>query len=472
MPALGFAAADIGAAADVGAAVDAGTLGVLDAGLIGGAVPGAVADVGALGAADALGAGAAADIGLGAAGLGDVASTDAAALGVGLDTTGSALGGLGAIGSDVLGPGTLGTFGSAPSTAAADVASLTPGATSLGGGTVGALGGATGAPVSAASALESAANPEDLLAISSSSPVGGPDLTGVGATDFARAGLASAGGPGGPGGLPTLTGDINNPADLGTLSTGGGGGYATGPQVPQLSAPTTTGAVGGGGGAAAAGGGAPPSLGLGPGSVDWNAGLGLSTQGTVPTAAGGGAGGLFGTGISGKDAALYGLAGAPLAMALFQGQPGIPQQTQQSTAVSGAEQAYAQQIIASGGAPNQYQSAQIQQATQSAINAARQQLFNMGVTNPESDSRWPAFMQMIAQQQNAMIAQFQQQNMQNAFAAAGGASSALANAGNVQAQQDAAYTQALQNAMRSAGTTLALGGAFGNNRVQPTVNIG
>jgi hypothetical protein len=459
--------AALGIGGDV--AAETGALSAADLGILG--AP-AVADIGAGAAGDVLGAGALgagslfADPAVAGAAEGLTTAADAIpAVGAGFDA-------LGAIGGDALG----GT-GLTGSTLGADVAATTPGATSLGGGFTGALGGATGAPVSAIGALE---NPEDLLAVSSGSPVGGADLTGVGATDAARAGLAEnlpvdinvgATPPGGGGGI-----DITNPQELGGASLVPTQSPfslpAPGSSVAGGGGPAAIGDVGGGGGAAAAGGPADimpgPSGPLefgGPGTSAWDASLGLTPQGTVP----GGGGDLFGTGITGSQAALYGLAAAPLATALFKGEPGVPQQTQQSTAVSGPEQQYATSMIQSGGAPNQYQWAQINQNTQNAVNAVRQQLFNAGVTNPESDSRWPYFMQMIAQQQNQQIAQFQQQNMSDAFAAAGGAQSALANAGNVQAQQDAAYTQALQNAMKSAGTVLALGGAFGS---KPNVNVG
>jgi hypothetical protein len=447
-----------GAAEAAPLAADAGALGVLDAGLLGGAVPGAVADVGALGAAD-LGAGAAAtDLGLGAAGLGDVASTapvgeslfaagSPAALAGGADLTGltgvDALSALGTTGSDfastALGP-----------QIGADVAAATPGATSLGGLNVGALGGATGAPMSATGALEAASDPSAIL-----------DIAGTGDPTFEPAGATTAFGGGNVlgGGLPNLPPNVGGAPQI-------PGTFGQSPLLPSPTqtsgfVPTTTGSPLAGGGAAAGGG----DIGAAAAPLAAPA----APAPAVPAAATGG-GGLFGTGISGKDAALYGLAGAPLAMALLQGQPSVPPQTQQSTAVSPAEQAFAQQMIASGGAPNAYQSAQIAQNSQNRLNQYRQILFNQGVQNPQADSRWPAFVQADQQQQEKEMVAFQQQNMNEAFAAAGGAQSALANAGNVQAQQDTAYTTAWQNAMKSATTALALGGAFGT-KVQPTVNV-
>jgi hypothetical protein len=461
MPALGFAAADIGgfAAADIGAAgaVDAGALGVLDAGLVGGAVPGAIAaDVGA---ADVLGGGAlglggAADVGLG---VSDLASTGA----LGADA-------LGAIGAET------GAFGSAAGAVPGLEATLTPGAVSLGGGASAAVPATGGGAFSAGQALEAAANPEDLLAISGGGGLGGggglaaggaPSITGIpGALDVASLGESDAGlFSGGAGGAGISTGvGATAPGAGGGLDITSPGNLAGANLSPQLTSPWQPPAspIGGGGGAAAAG---------GDGGL---AGAVAAPVSTVPAAGGGSAsaGGLFGTGISGKDALLYGAAGAPLALAMFRGEPGVPPQANQATALSPAEQAYAQQIISTGGAPNRYQAAQIAQNSQARLNAARQQLFNMGVQNPQQDSRWAEIVAQDQQQQMVETVAFQNANMQSALAAAGGAQQGLLSVAQMQAQQDAAYTQALQNAMGSAGRVLALGGAFGN-KVQPTVSI-
>jgi hypothetical protein len=470
MPAIGFAAADIGAAADVGAAAaDIGGLGVLDAGLVGGAVPGAIAgDVLGAGAADALVAGGA-DLGLGAAGFGDLAAgADVGAGALDFGATGalgadalSAMGG----GADVLGPGL-----NAPSVAA-DV-SLTPGATTTGLG-AGALGGPTGATVGAGQELGLMADPTDLLAVSSG---GGPG--GITAGDQAATGLA-ANAPGNVlgGGLPSLPAPVAAPDVPGTFG-----------QTPLLAGPSDTSgfipAATGSPVAAAAVPAAPAGGGLGAGTAGVLGDIGSSMDTALtamppeelaggPGAAGGGGGGLFGTGISGKDAAMYGLAGAPLAMALLKGEPGVPPQANQATALSPQEQALASEMMTSvqQNRPTASQAAVVAQNSQNRLNAYRQMLFNQGVQNPEADSRWPALVAQDQQQQLVETQQFMKQNMADAMAAAGGAQSGLLSVAQLQAQQDAAYTQALQNAMRSAGTVLALGGGFGNKPVTPALSI-
>src|SRR5215469_16793455 len=81
---------------------------------------------------------------------------------------------------------------------------------------------------------------------------------------------------------------------------------------------------------------------------DWSSDVCSSDLAPRGGGGGGGAGGgLFGTGITGGQAALYGLAAAPLAMALMKGEPGVPPQANQATALSPQEQALASQMMTS-----------------------------------------------------------------------------------------------------------------------------
>jgi hypothetical protein len=465
-----------GTAAAAEAAPEAGALGVLDAGLVGGAVPGAIAG-------DALGTGALAAGGLADTGLGvaDVSALEAAGLGGGADLTAT-----GALGADTLaaigGGGAGGAGGSSLIGPAlnADIAAATPNAIATGAGTTAAGLPGGGGAVTAGDVLGMGA--KDILQTT------GPDLLGPGATaELGASDAATAVSP--ASGTFVGSGDIGfgsqvstalNPAlGTGPLDTSGAvqptlnWGYdvpsagMTAMTSPAAQAATSAAPNWANAGAVTATAQGPVSLGLGPGSTDWNAGLGLTSKGAVPAAADTG---LFGTGISGKDAALYGLAGAPLALALMRGEGGLPSQAGQATALDPALQQYAQGIIASGGAPTQYQAAQIAQNSRNRLNQYRQILANQGVQDPQSDTRWAQFVALDQQQQMQEAAQFQQQNMSDALQAAGGAQSGLLAVAQMQAQQDAAYTQALTNAMGSAGRVLALGGAFGN-RVQPTVAV-
>lgn len=100
------------------------------------------------------------------------------------------------------------------------------------------------------------------------------------------------------------------------------------------------------------------------------------------------------------------------------------------------------------------QQATIDQGVQQQENELLQQLASSGVTNPQGDSRYIAGMQQIQQwattQKNAIL----QQDITNAFSAAGAAGTNLGTVANAQVQNDTAYQQALAAAMQAIGGTV------------------
>jgi hypothetical protein len=445
---LGAGATDAALAGGAGVGADLFSAAPLAADASGGLIGGGVADA-SLFAPTAEAAGA-----LGGAGIGG----DLLGLGVGAD-----LGGLG-VGADLGGLGAGGAGAELTGVTGLSTSSLLPASATA---TAPAAGGGT---FSAGQALTAASDPSSILDLS-----GAGDLTGgaQGGQQFAS--------------LGNVASDASQNVafePLPNTNLGGGGGAAADAGGPDLTVSSDSSAIGGGGGpggpaAAPRAPGDITGMGFGgpnnapaavsPASVPAPAaGGGAATGGGAAAGAGGGGGGgLFG--LSNRDLLMGGLALGPLAYTMMKGEPGVPPQANQATALSPQEQALASQLMTSvqTNTPTPSQAAVVAQNTQNRINQARQALFNMGVQNPEADSRWPYMMQQIQQQQLVDTQQFMQQNMNMAMQAAGPAQQGLLSVAQMQAAQDQAYTNALSNAMRSAGTVLALGAG-----AKPTVNVG
>lgn len=179
------------------------------------------------------------------------------------------------------------------------------------------------------------------------------------------------------------------------------------------------------------------------------------TGGAAPAAASGG-GGITDTlsGIMKSPWTKIAMGAAPLALTLARGEPSLPPQI-------AAAQANAQQLASQGSALNQSQNSVLQQMKQDATNAARQAMFNQGVTNPEADSRWPQWVAQIDSQVSAAAQQMIQQNIQNSLQG----DAQLIQIAQLQMSSDQAFTNNLVRATTALGTAFGLGG--GGFRVVP-----
>ncbi len=201
------------------------------------------------------------------------------------------------------------------------------------------------------------------------------------------------------------------------------------------------------------------------------------------------------SGFDWKTAGLLGLGAAPLALTLARGESPLPPQAAQlqaQTATTNAGIAQTQAALAQQNAPiqaaaNTYlagvqsnsptvqQAAQLAQQQQSLTNQWRQALFNQGVQNPESDTRWPQIQAQINEQMNASAQSMIQTNLQAALGLSNQSSSNIIGGGNLgvaggqqasqnlialanlQVQQDTAFTNAITSATKALGTVAALG---------------
>ena len=153
---------------------------------------------------------------------------------------------------------------------------------------------------------------------------------------------------------------------------------------------------------------------------------------------------------------------APLALTLGMGEqqlPGAAQALQgqalqmQTTGLQNLAQAQA-------GILNPGQTALLSQNRQNLENQWRQTLYNQGVTDVTKDSRWPEIQAQIDQQITAQTAQLIQQNITNALAETGQASSALTSIANMQMTADQNFTNNLIGATKAAGLAFGMGGGF------------
>jgi hypothetical protein len=87
----------------------------------------------------------------------------------------------------------------------------------------------------------------------------------------------------------------------------------------------------------------------------------------------------------------------------------------------------------------------------------KQVLMNQGVTNPEQDSRWPQIQAQIDQQMTASTQTMIQTTLQTGLQLEGQASSNLISLAQLQVQQDTNYTNAIGNAVKALGATVAGG---------------
>jgi hypothetical protein len=216
-------------------------------------------------------------------------------------------------------------------------------------------------------------------------------------------------------------------------------------------------AAGGGAGTVPTGAGAttPPA-----GFASTDAELAGAATGTAPAAtpaAGGGVTGALSSTLASPWTKLA-LAGAPLALALGMGQPSLPASAQQ---LQGQATALQQQGLtdlsqARAGVLNAGQTAVITQVKTDLTNQWRQTLFNQGVQDPSKDARWPQIEAAIDAQVTQQTAQLIQQNITNALAETGQASTALTSIAQMQFQADQNFTNSLINATKSLGLAAGL----------------
>lgn len=101
------------------------------------------------------------------------------------------------------------------------------------------------------------------------------------------------------------------------------------------------------------------------------------------------------------------------------------------------------------------QQASLDEWVQNQQNAILQQLASEGVTNPSQDSRYIGAMANLEKQALAQKQQMLQQDINNAFTAAGAAGSNLGSVANAQVANDTAYQNALAEAMAALGGGVA-----------------
>jgi hypothetical protein len=103
------------------------------------------------------------------------------------------------------------------------------------------------------------------------------------------------------------------------------------------------------------------------------------------------------------------------------------------------------------------QAAQVKQQTDRLTAQWKQALMSQGVQNPTADTRWPAIMAQIQQQELIANQQMINTNIQTATSFTGQSSAALTTLMNAQIAQDTAYTNAISNASRGLASVAALG---------------
>jgi hypothetical protein len=175
---------------------------------------------------------------------------------------------------------------------------------------------------------------------------------------------------------------------------------------------------------------------------------GTSTAAPAASSSGGGITGALGDAMKSPWTRLA-LAGAPLATSLAFGSPGLPSQL-------GPAQANAAALAAQGSALNPSQTASLQQMRQDAINAARQALFNQGVKDVNSDTRYSQMVSNIDSQVTAAAQTMIQQNIANSLAG----DAQLIQIAQLQMQSDQNFVNNLLNATKALGTAFGLGGGI------------
>lgn len=186
----------------------------------------------------------------------------------------------------------------------------------------------------------------------------------------------------------------------------------------------------------------------------------MGAPGVANAASGGGITGALGSALSSPWTKLA-LAGAPLALTLGMGQPQLPASAQ-------SLQNQAQQLQTTGlqnladaqaGKLNAGQTAQIAQMHNDLMNQWLQTLANQGVQDPTKDTRWPQILADIDAKVTAQTATLIQQNITNALAETGQASSALISIAQMQMQSDTNFTNSLIGATKALGLAAGLSGS-------------
>jgi hypothetical protein len=271
--------------------------------------------------------------------------------------------------------------------------------------------------------------------------LGGAEFAGdLGAAggDFA-AGGADIGGAGGAG------------FDVGDV----GGELGAG---PTESAPGASPAAASGAGAAPSGAGA-TSTPAGFASTDAELSGGITGAGTAaPATSGGGFSSLVQGAGGWGNIAKWGLAATPLALTLAMGQGGLPPSAAALQQQANALSVQGQQDLAAAraGTLNAGQTAQIAGVKQDLENKWRQTLYNQGVTDITKDARWPQIEATIDAEVTKETAALIQQNITNALAETGQASTALTAIAQMQLTQDQNFTNNLINATKSLGLAAGL----------------
>jgi len=149
---------------------------------------------------------------------------------------------------------------------------------------------------------------------------------------------------------------------------------------------------------------------------------------------------------------------APLALALGMGQPQLPSSAQalQGQANALSQQGQADLANAKAGNLNAGQTAVLGQMRTDLLNQWRQTLYNQGVQDITKDARYPQILAQIDAQVTQQTATLIQQNVTNALAETGQASTALMGIAQMQMTSDQNFTNNLLNATKALGT--AVGG--------------
>lgn len=152
------------------------------------------------------------------------------------------------------------------------------------------------------------------------------------------------------------------------------------------------------------------------------------------------------------------LGAAPIALALGMGETKLPPQAQQLQQQATALQQTGLTDLANAraGVLNAGQTATLGKMQTDLTNQWRQTLYNQGVQDPTKDARWPQIQATIDAAVTQQTATLIQQNITNALAETGQASTALTSIANMQFQADANFTNSLVNATKSLGLVAAL----------------
>ena len=235
------------------------------------------------------------------------------------------------------------------------------------------------------------------------------------------------------------------------LSPGGGGALsqASGPSLDQtaLNAPIPSSGVGG------------------PQTITPDASGGASSGSATPS----GTGSAANSGWLNNTKNALSIA-APLASlgylgyTVAKGAAPVPQQAQQVQANSAPLTALANTDLSlvTNNQLTSSQAASIAQQQAQLTSQWRQVLMNQGVTNPEQDSRWPQIQALIDQQMTAATQSMIQTTLQTALGASNQANSNLLQVAQLQVQQDTNYTNAIANATKALGSTVAATTLAGN----------